>query len=135
MTPEQLLQEAREDGVVFVLKGDAVSIFANAEIRDGWAEVLRPYKAHIVRILKQEQAQQSQLAIAQDGAEDASQPSRPTMPGVVDLLTSEHWRSVRDAYHDHHHNCPVCIAAGKGYGLRCGAGTSLWAAYQSACTS
>lgn len=45
--------------------------------------------------------------------------------------TANAWRAVRDAYHDHHHACPVCIAAGKGYGLRCGTGASLWAAYSA----
>lgn len=53
-----------------------------------------------------------------------------------DQHTSAHpntttWRAVRDAYHDHHHACPVCIAAGKGYGLRCGTGASLWGAYSA----
>ena len=42
------------------------------------------------------------------------------------------WRPLAQAYHAHHFSCPFCIAAGKGYGLRCGAGTTLWAAYTSA---
>lgn len=36
---------------------------------------------------------------------------------------------MADAYHAHHFTCPVCIAAGKGYGLHCGVGASLWRAY------
>ena len=39
------------------------------------------------------------------------------------------WKPLADAYHSHHFGCAVCIAAGKGYGLRCGAGASLWTAY------
>ena len=39
------------------------------------------------------------------------------------------WKPMADAYHRHHFGCPTCIAAGKGYGLRCGAGASLWTAY------
>lgn len=42
------------------------------------------------------------------------------------------WQSLADAYHAHHFGCPACIAAGKGYGLRCGAGAALWAAYDQA---
>ena len=41
------------------------------------------------------------------------------------------WKPLARAYNDHHFNCPVCIAAGKGYGLRCGAGAALWATYQN----
>ena len=43
------------------------------------------------------------------------------------------WRVLSTAYHAHHVNCPVCIAAGRGdqYGLRCGAGVALWTSYQN----
>lgn len=34
------------------------------------------------------------------------------------------------AYHRRHRfACPTCISAGKGYGLRCGVGASLWVGY------
>lgn len=33
------------------------------------------------------------------------------------------------AYHDHHFNCPLCVAAGKGYGKRCNVGQPLWFKY------
>ncbi len=38
-------------------------------------------------------------------------------------------RKLADAYSRHHFKCPTCVAAGKGYGLRCGAGAALWSAY------
>ena len=43
------------------------------------------------------------------------------------------WRELATAYHLHHFKCTTCIAAGRGavYGLRCGAGTALWNAYQN----
>lgn len=41
------------------------------------------------------------------------------------------WKALDMAYQAHHVNCPTCIAAGKGYGLRCGVGASLWAAYDA----
>ena len=42
------------------------------------------------------------------------------------------WRSLDRAYQQHHINCATCIAAGRGYGLRCGAGSAIWTAYSSA---
>jgi hypothetical protein len=42
------------------------------------------------------------------------------------------WQPLAEAYHVHHFGCPVCVAAGKGYGLRCGSGASLWQAYTDA---
>ena len=44
------------------------------------------------------------------------------------------WRLLDAAYLAHHAHCPVCIAAGRSarYGLRCGAGASLWRDYSAA---
>ena len=42
------------------------------------------------------------------------------------------WREADRVYQLHHFNCPACIAAGRGYGLRCGTGSVLWAAYRDA---
>ena len=39
------------------------------------------------------------------------------------------WRPLAQAYLAHHFGCPVCVAAGLGYGLRCGADAALWVAY------
>ena len=52
-------------------------------------------------------------------------PEPPTDPNA--------WRELAAAYNLHHFACPTCIAAGRGaeYGLRCGAGASLWNAYQT----
>lgn len=127
MTPEQLLKNARADGVVFVLKGGAVSIRADAQKRTQWADLLRPHKAQITLLLQQEQAQQNHPAIVETERTSTAEPS----PNAMTKQTAADWRAVRDAYYSHHHTCPVCIAAGKGYGLRCGAGASLWAAYSA----
>ena len=44
------------------------------------------------------------------------------------------WRILAHVYHAHHFNCKFCIAAGRGtgYGLRCGTGAVLHAAYETA---
>lgn len=49
-------------------------------------------------------------------------PEPPTDPNA--------WRELAAAYHQHHFTCPTCIAAGKGYGLRCGTGSVLYRAYE-----
>lgn len=40
-------------------------------------------------------------------------------------------QSAAQAYHAHHFNCPICIAAGRGnqYGERCAQGLALWIDY------
>jgi hypothetical protein len=42
------------------------------------------------------------------------------------LARKERWYVLSAAYHSHHFGCRICIAAGKGYGLRCGVGLALW---------
>ena len=44
-------------------------------------------------------------------------------------LTDEEVDSTFHTYHVHHFNCPVCMAAGKGYGNRCQEGLGLWFRY------
>lgn len=39
------------------------------------------------------------------------------------------WQELSAAYYGHHFTCKSCIAAGQGYGLRCGVGASLWRRY------
>jgi len=48
------------------------------------------------------------------------------------LKPATDWRPLATAYNRHHFACPTCIASGKGYGLRCGVGASLWIAYSEA---
>ncbi len=42
------------------------------------------------------------------------------------------WLILDRAYQAHHFKCAICIAAGKGYGARCGVGAALWVAYETA---
>lgn len=55
---------------------------------------------------------------------------REKKPAIAEVLSRPEMAELDRAYQRHHWKCPTCIAAGKGYGLRCGAGTALWAAYQ-----
>ena len=46
------------------------------------------------------------------------------------LAKQECWYVLSAAYHAHHFGCRICIAAGKGYCLRCGVGSALWIEYK-----
>ena len=71
---------------------------------------------------------------------------RSSKPLLIDWLTAANdaashapdppnnpldWKDLAAAYHAHHFNCPICIAAGRGsqYGQRCDIGLVLWLAY------
>jgi hypothetical protein len=42
------------------------------------------------------------------------------------------WKELSTAYYLHHFRCATCISAGRGYGLRCGAGAAMWRQYSHA---
>jgi hypothetical protein len=42
------------------------------------------------------------------------------------------WRALHREYERHARSCVTCVAAGRGYGLRCGTGAATWLAYQGA---
>ena len=48
------------------------------------------------------------------------------------MENADTWRELDRAYQAHHFKCPICKAAGLGYGLRCAAGAALWRAYSDA---
>ena len=61
------------------------------------------------------------LTAANDAANHAPNPTDNSLE----------WKERASAYHAHHINCPICIAAGRGsqYGQRCCAGIALWRTY------
>ena len=56
---------------------------------------------------------------------------QPPMTAANDPTLAD-WKTLDRAYQAHHGQCPQCIAAGRGYGQRCGAGAALWCSYQAA---
>lgn len=44
---------------------------------------------------------------------------------------TRYWHELAAAYNRHHFKCSACVAAGKGYGVRCGAGEVLWSTLKS----
>jgi hypothetical protein len=65
-----------------------------------------------------------------DPAPATADPSPQKCGRPTQQMTS--WSELDKAYQAHHVTCPTCIGAGKGYGLRCGTGAALWAAYDVA---
>lgn len=63
------------------------------------------------------------------------EPPEPPVPAKPKKQTFMEWQDtwceLDQAYQRHHVNCPFCIAAGKGYGLRCGTGAALYTAYEA----
>lgn len=56
------------------------------------------------------------------------EPLRQHRAELIEAMTD--WRVLHKAYLAHHWTCATCIAAGLGYGLRCGAGAALWTTYR-----
>lgn len=93
--------------------GVAPASLLTSELRD----LIRGNKAVLVDYLR----------AANDPINDpakAPAPEPPTDPKA--------WRELAGAYNQHHFKCSACVAAGKGYGLRCGSGNALWTAYGAA---
>ena len=105
MTANDVLRQALEAGLHIAADGENLRIRGDAAQVQQWAERLRPHKAELLHLLANAVPVQT--------------------PNATDC------RAVRAAYYSHHARCPVCIAAGKGYGLRCGTGASLWATYSA----
>ena len=98
-----LIRKALDAGIELQFVDGQLKVTGKRKAVECWASKLRENKAALIEALA------------------------PAAPAVID------WRELDRAYQLHHVNCATCIAAGRGtrYGLRCGAGAALWAAYQN----
>lgn len=112
MSAGTLIRAARDAGVALTFGDGKIKAHGRADVVSLWAPRLREHKAALVDYLQ----------AANDPIGNPA-PEPPTHTGD--------WRELADAYNRHHFKCAVCIAAGKGYGLRCGAGAALWSAYEA----
>jgi len=104
-----------------------------------WLARLKTTQAALSQITAPDACISATLAMqaANDPAGPAldSQP-RPELPADKPKQTfmdwQDTWRELDQASQRHHFACAECIAAGKGYGLRCGTGAALYRAYTDA---
>ena len=105
------LETIRSAGFKISLTDDSRLFVKPADrITDELREFVRAHRAELIESLQAEQA-------------------APPPPTPAPALTHAEWAMLDKAYQSHHQTCAVCIAAGKGYGLRCGTGAALWANY------
>lgn len=102
MSTDTLIRAAMDAGVALRFEGGKLKACGHVDVLRAWAPRLRERKAELIEALQ------------------------PCEPAAVD------WREADRVYQLHHIACPTCIAAGRGYGLRCGTGSVLWAAYSAA---
>lgn len=96
--------------VLEVIDGGRLGVTPAAKLTPELRTFIRDHKPEILASLTAE--------AANDGP--------PPLPGAAE------WETLDKAYQAHHLACPACVAAGKGYGLRCGTGSALWAEYDQA---
>ena len=106
MSTDTLIRAALDAGVALKFVGGKLKACGHVDVLRAWAPRLRENKAALIEAL--------------------------TAPPEQHATTD--WKPLAALYHAHHFNCPTCIAAGRGYGLCCGTGTALWAAYSEAVT-
>ena len=97
-----LIRKALDAGIELQFVDGQLKVTGKRKAVECWASKLRENKAALIAALQ------------------------PCEPAAID------WRELDRVYLAHHFNCPTCIAAGRGRGLRCGVGRSLWAAYSAA---
>lgn len=120
VTAGALLKRAADSGVVLYLDSGTLKARGCREAVGTLAPELRAHKAELLALLTREAVNDPCPA-----PKKALTQVRPTTSFDV----SAEWRALDVAYQAHHLQCPVCVAAGKGYGMRCGAGAALWRAY------
>jgi len=134
MTAALLYRRAIESGVTLRLVEGKMKASGSHEALAAFVPQLREHKAQLIDYLTRQSINASTvLGLESQSLAIARCTDKATTPAKLNFLDwAEGWRELNQAYQRHHFNCPICIAAGKGYGLRCGAGTALWTAYTEA---
>lgn len=115
-----VLTALQSAGLVLTLTPDrGLGVTPKARLTEPLRVLIKAHREDLVRWLGRS-ASNDPTARAVTGI-----PISPPAPASTD------WETLDKAYQAHHVGCPTCIAAGKGYGLRCGVGASLWAAYDA----
>jgi len=107
MSAATLIKQAHDAGIELRMENGKIKGRGDPAAVAKLIEPLRQHKADLIRWF----------------TEAANDPESSPDPAT--------WRELAQAYHLHHFNCPTCISAGQGRGLRCGTGAALWTAYQT----
>ena len=102
MSAVATIRQAQDAGVALRMVGGKLKAVGKLSVVQSWAPRLREHKLELIEALA--------------AIDPNPLPEPPPDPNA--------WRELAQAYHDHHFNCPICIAAGRSsrYGQRCGAG-------------
>lgn len=142
MSVDTLIRDARDSGIELTIVDGRVMISGKRRVVAVFEPRLKMFKAELIKRLAANDPAHPQTLEPQPSP--AVDTSANTTSEVNDQLVNSpvtnkiaDWQALDRAYQAHHVGCPICIAAGKGFGLRCGTGTALWAAYESAdwCTA
>ena len=122
-TQRQVISTLLDGGFTIELLPDSgLKVTPASRLTPNWRDFIRRNKAVLVDCLTQEAANDSWNVYIPPG----TSPETVTKFRRASLALDASQR-----YYDHHFKCPVCIAAGQGYGLRCGVGTALWSRSQN----
>ena len=132
MNARDLIKRAAGSGVTLRLVEGKVKAAGSHEALAELVPQLRECKAELIEFLQQASAANNP-ATPEPKIQPSAAPPVPDQPARPAKQTfmewQDTWRELDQAYQRHHFNCPTCIAAGLGYGLRCGAGAALYTAY------
>lgn len=104
---QSIFDALHDAGLTVTLKPNGkLNVAPASRITDELRELVRSGKADMMRWF------------AMNAANELPEPAEPAT-----------WKELADAYYGHHFTCKTCIAAGQGYGQRCGVGTSMWRRY------
>lgn len=104
---QSIFDALRDAGLTVTLKPNGqLNVAPAGRLTDELRELVRSSKADMLRWF------------AMQAANDLPEPADPAT-----------WKELSAAYYRHHFTCKTCIAAGQGYGLRCGVGASMWRRY------
>jgi len=136
MSVDHLIRAAMDSGIHLTLVDGEVK--ARGKLAKPMIERLRMHRAEIIEALHQKQLAEARaveyrlytaLAVPAGPKTDERAGEQPAPPPPC-FYPDADWHELAAEYHTHHFNCPTCIAAGQGRGLRCGTGSALWVRYQ-----